>query len=211
MQASTTAQPWNELMQAMSLHATRTVMDHSRQDNATALPATITQAAGGCRIAQARLLRAIETSCYRYCLSMLANPDLARDATQETGLRVLQSLGRYRGEAALTTWALSIALNVCRETRRRQRRWKVLPTDWIKQDDQPGPQERADHNEQAYRLQLALELLPQRQREAVTLRYLQGLDTKQTARAMRCAEGTVKATLAKALTKLRKHWGCDDA
>jgi RNA polymerase sigma factor (sigma-70 family) len=49
----------------------------------------------------------------------------------------------------------------------------------------------------------ALGRLPSRQREVVVLRYLAGLSTAETAEAMGCAEGTVKASLAKALGALR--------
>lgn len=201
----------DELLHAMSLHAGQATRHQADDRPANGVSPSIARAANGCTLAQAKLLREIEAPCYRYCLAMLADPDVARDATQETGLRFLQSLNRYRGDAALTTWALSIALNVCRETRRRQRHWLPIPTGWVKHDPSPSPQELACQNETSFRVMKSLELLPQRQREAVTLRYLQGLDTKQTAKAMRCAEGTVKATLAKALARLRRLEGTDDA
>ena len=202
--------PWNELIRVMSLQAELAREAPQSDLQHPGVSASIRQAANGCHLAQAKLLREIEAPCYRYCLAMLADPDLAHDATQETGLRVLQSLARYRGEAAPTTWALSIALNVCREVRRRQRRWRLLPANWIKHDPGPGPDAIAHQDEESNRLTQALSQLSPRQREAVTLRYLQGLSTKQTAEAMRCAEGTVKATLAKALSSLRQQWGQDD-
>ncbi len=46
--------------------------------------------------------------------------------------------------------------------------------------------------------------LPERQREAVVLRFFEDLSTEQTAAVMNCAEGTVKATLHQALRKLRE-------
>ena len=169
----------------------------------------IERAAAGCNHARSTLLREIESPCYRFCLMQLACPHRARDATQETALRLLRSLHRFRGESSLTTWALSIALNVCREQQRRKR-WLPLPHGLAPADPAPGPHDRIDHREQQRQLTLALQQLPRRQREAVTLRYLQGLSTAETARAMRCAEGTVKATLAKAIRNLRQAWGPND-
>lgn len=170
----------------------------------------IERAAAGCNHARAALLREHEDAWYRFSLSLLGDPETARDATQETALRVLKKLPGFRGEAAFKTWTLSIALNVCREQRRR-RRWLALPAGLSKADTLPGPPARAESTEDSRHLAGLLEQLPRRQREAVTLRYLQQLSTAETAAAMGCAEGTVKATLAKALTTLRKQWELSDA
>ncbi|MEM6506272.1 MAG: sigma-70 family RNA polymerase sigma factor [Planctomycetota bacterium] len=205
MQFNAASQPWDEVMQAMSLlHQGTEAEKHANHHEAR-----LARAVSGCNHARAALLREIEDPCFRFCLAQLACQDAARDATQETALRVLRSLRRYRGDAAFTTWALSIALNVCREHRRR-RRWLALPVNWTTADPSPSPSEQAGNTERQSQLMVLLGKLPPRQREAVTLRYLQGLDTRQTAQAMRCAEGTVKATLAKALTAMRQHWGDTD-
>jgi RNA polymerase sigma-70 factor (ECF subfamily) len=45
--------------------------------------------------------------------------------------------------------------------------------------------------------------LPEREREVVLLRLVEGLSTRETALRLRCAEGTVKATLHHATRKLR--------
>lgn len=58
---------------------------------------------------------------------------------------------------------------------------------------------RAGHQ----RARHAVQALPERQREVVTLRVLGELSTRETAHAMGCAEGTVKASLSQALASLR--------
>ncbi|MEO0476092.1 MAG: sigma-70 family RNA polymerase sigma factor [Planctomycetota bacterium] len=209
MQLDAAGHEWERVLQAMSLqHGPNT--DVQQTESHDRAQGRIARAKTGCNHARAALLREIEDSCYRYCLALLANPDTARDATQETALRVLRSLPKFRGDAAFTTWALGIALNVCRE-QRRSRRWLALPIGWSSADPTPGPVEQVDSSEQAGELIIAIRKLPPRQQEAVSLRYMQGLSTSETAQAMRCAEGTVKATLAKALRALRQHWGADNA
>lgn len=168
----------------------------------------IARARRGRADAQAALIGALQNVWYRYTLSMLRDPELARDAAQETALRFLRALNRYKGESTLKTWSLGIATNVCRE-RRRQRNHQSIATEPARPDTAPGPRQRAEHREQRDRLLRVLSDLPDRQREAVALRYLEQLTVREAATAMGCAEGTVKATLSQALRSLRQRLGVD--
>ena len=63
--------------------------------------------------------------------------------------------------------------------------------------------ERLEQAEDLNQLDEWLTQLPDRQREALTLRYLEQLSLRETAAAMGCALGTAKATIAQALGRLR--------
>ena len=63
----------------------------------------------------------------------------------------------------------------------------------------------AERSEERDRLRSVLADLPDRQREAIVLRFLEELSVEQTAAAMECAEGTVKATVHQALRSLRQR------
>jgi RNA polymerase sigma factor (sigma-70 family) len=65
----------------------------------------------------------------------------------------------------------------------------------------------AELAEQRDRLRAVLDDLPERQREAVVLRFLEELSVEDTAAAMQCATGTVKATVHQALRSLRQRLG----
>lgn len=67
-----------------------------------------------------------------------------------------------------------------------------------------GPDERVEMNERRDLLRSTLAQLPDRQREAVVLRYFEDLSVEETAAAMECAPGTVKASVHQALRKLRE-------
>ena len=54
----------------------------------------------------------------------------ARDLTQEAFLRAFRSLGKFRGDSSFYTWFYRIVVNVCLDSRRRSRRWKLIFSRW---------------------------------------------------------------------------------
>ncbi|WP_428936878.1 RNA polymerase sigma factor [Fontivita pretiosa] len=170
---------------------------------------TIEAARRGDRAAQAALLRQLQDVWFRVCLGLLGDAEDARDAVQETALRFLRDLPRFRGDSAITTWSLGIALNVSREMRRKIPAFRRLPD-----DSAPSPLaatsglEGSPHGrllleESRSMLRAVMQQLPPRQREALLLRYFEELSIDDTAAAMNCAAGTVKATVHQALRSLR--------
>lgn len=165
----------------------------------------VQRARRGHRASQARLLREYQDVWYRFSFKLLGNEDAARDATQEVGLRFLAGLPGFRGESRLKTWSLGIALNVCREMQRQRVRAPRRLVEHEAVAEATGPVDDAVRAEQHEQLDAQLAQLPARQREAVTLRYFEQLTLRETAAAMDCALGTAKATLAQALSNLRRN------
>jgi RNA polymerase sigma-70 factor (ECF subfamily) len=173
---------------------------------------TIDAARAGDRAAQARLLTALQDVWYRFCLSLLHDADEARDATQETALRFLRQLPSFRGDSRLRTWSLSIALNVVREIKRKRRaasddagRLYSAPEHTCGEHGRTGSGglDALETSESQQMLHSNLDQLSERQREALVLRFFEDLTVEQTATAMGCAAGTVKATVHQALRALR--------
>ena len=167
---------------------------------------TIERARRQDRAAQAQLLRSLQDPWYRLCRTLLRDDELARDATQEAALRFLRDLPRFRGDSSLTTWSMGIALNVVREIK-RSRHGETTPdgrrSAAPRSGALPPPDELAQRSELDSALRATLDDLSDRQREAVVLRFLEDMSVEQTARSMRCAAGTVKATVHQALRILR--------
>ena len=150
------------------------------------------------------LLKALQDVWYRFCLSMLRDADQAADATQETALRFLKQLASFRGESQLQTWSLGIALNVVRESRRKNR----ADTTPLESDAEVAATlrvARLEDAEEQQKMRSILDQLPDRQREALVLRFFEQLSVEQTAQTMGCAVGTVKATVHQALRALRER------
>lgn len=151
----------------------------------------------------------VQDDLFRFALAHGLRHADAAEACQETLLRAYRSRSSWRPGGNVKTWLLGITMNVVREFRRRARRSGILGLDPALLADAPsvapgGDADRLD------RLAKVLAKLPDRQREAVSCRYLRRMSVRDTAAAMGCAEGTVKATVAAALANLRKTMGAPE-
>jgi RNA polymerase sigma-70 factor (ECF subfamily) len=126
----------------------------------------------------------------------VGDPARAEDAVQEAFARAYR---RWRSVSTMerpVAWVHVVAVNVVRKDWRRSHRRAEQAVDHTGAGDD-------DTAIAALDLRDALERLTPRQRAVVVLRYLADLPTRDVADALGCAEGTVKATLAQALRKLR--------
>jgi RNA polymerase sigma-70 factor (ECF subfamily) len=161
-------------------------------------------------------LAQVERRAFRMAEMQLRHREDALDAVQDAMLR----LARHYADKAAAEWSPLFWGILRRRIVDLQRRRKVrsimvgwlgggvdeeggeLPS-WEPADPGPGPLQRL-HDAQSYAdLTRAVQKLPRRQREAFMLRTLEGLDVAETARAMGCAEGSVKTHLSRALQNLR--------
>ena len=166
--------------------------------------ATLQSARRGDRNAQARLLNELQDVWFRFCFSQLRNHDAAADATQETALRFLKQLSAFRGESQLQTWSLGIALNVVRELKRKRTAAQVEDEHLAAVRSTEGSiDSAAELKDDKQMLRANLDSLPNRQREAIVLRFFEEKSVEETAKIMDCAVGTVKATVHQALRALR--------
>ena len=164
---------------------------------------TIERARRGDRDAQAALLRSVQDVWFRVCRSAIGDEESARDATQETALRFLRDLPRFAGASSLRTWSIGIAINVVREMRRSRARTDAMR---LVQDDEQSSKVAEPHlelSDESDRIRASLDELSDRQREAIVLRFFEEMSVEETAAAMGCATGTVKATVHQALRILR--------
>ncbi len=132
---------------------------------------------------------------------MLGSPELARDATQEAAIAAMTDLDRLRSPDRFGAWFCGIALNVARRWRRELRGELLgLPTDVV--SPAPGPAEAAELADIAARVRGAVAALPDGQRNAVLLFYLQGLSHREVAAELGISVGAVKARLHQARVSL---------
>lgn len=133
---------------------------------------------------------------------LLGSASEAEDMAQETLIVMHQHWGRLRSEDAADAYAYRTLVRLTRRYLRsaRFRRESVVDLAGAAAADPVDPPVTGDET-----LQAALGVLPVRQREAVVLRYYLDFSIRETARAMRCTEGTVKSQVSKALASLREE------
>lgn len=145
----------------------------------------------------------------RFCAKFLGSPRAGEEVAQDVLLEAWTRRASYRAEGRFRVFLLTIArarcLNRLRDDRRRLARTPAL-------HDAPGAEEPAGEagqleglleRERERQLRAALLALPERLREAVLLRFDQGLDYAEIARAAGCRESTARSHVFHALKKLR--------
>ena len=136
-----------------------------------------------------------------------ADRDDSEGVVQVTFVRAFQSLGKFRGEAAFSTWLTRIALNVANSHQRswwtRSQRFlegedvdTCLSVDWD-QVQSESLEDALEKKELRERLLNGIAGLPSQYREAMWLRYVKELSYKEITRELGVPMGTVKTWLCR--------------
>lgn len=132
-----------------------------------------------------------------FAARMLRDQAEAEDVTQEAMLRLWRMAPDWRsGEAQVGTWLYRVVANLCTD---RLRRRKTVPIDTVPdpQDGAPGAVAGLIAGERAAALDAALADLPERQRQAVVLRHLEGLSNPEIAAVMDVGVEAVESLTAR--------------
>jgi len=140
---------------------------------------------------------------------ILGNQEDARDAAQETFLRVYKSFGRFDPAQDFNGWLYRIAVNVCRDLARKRRSNHFsleaeVESGAITEPVSPYNTESAAVLAQEQEiLRRALASLPEKERAAIVLRDLEGLDTEEVARILGSSPTTVRSQISSARVKIK--------
>jgi RNA polymerase sigma-70 factor (sigma-E family) len=133
--------------------------------------------------------------------------ELAEDLAQETLARVWERWSKVRLADSPDAWAFRVALNLSSSAgRRRALERRVAASQPVAVVDGDGDGDRSG----PLAVRQALLTLAPRQRAAIVLRYFVDLSVDDTAAAMRCAPGTVKALTSQGIDRLREHLTFDE-
>ena len=159
------------------------------------------------------LIRRWERPIYALAYRVIGREEDARDVCQETFLRAFRALKGFRGQAKFSSWLYRIALNLCRDWVRRERRTPVVQApegiDLMDLAAVGAPTESIEdlvaRKDLARTVERAMALLPEEQRTAIILKEYHGLTFKEIAELIGCPLSTVKTRLYQGLTVLRRE------
>ena len=134
---------------------------------------------------------------------MLGDAAEAEDVAQETLLRTWKQAAVWvPGKARIDTWMHRVALNLCYD-RLRRRRDSVSTDDVEIADGAVSAPARIEARQTASQVQMAINGLPERQREAIVLTYYQELPNQEAATIMGVSVEALESLLARARRTLR--------
>jgi RNA polymerase sigma-70 factor, ECF subfamily len=124
---------------------------------------------------------------------------MASDVSQQVFLKLMTSIGQFRGDAEFSTWLYRLVVNACMDAARRRKPDAVIQ-DRLRMEAFAGPGSQEEDYARAQianSVRAAVSTLPPKFRIAVLLRYFDDLSYEQMATALHCSMGTVASRLSR--------------
>ena len=147
---------------------------------------------------------------YNLVYKYVSNSETARDLSQEIFIKAFRALPRFKRQSAFYSWLYRIAINLCIDFIRQQKRGQTLSFEDLGGNDEvmfndvsPLPPDQVEAKELGHIIGKAVEQLPPKQQRVFNLRYHHGLQLKEIAAQLDRSEGTIKAHLHHAHKRLQ--------
>ena len=164
---------------------------------------------GGDETAWRELVEATYRDVYTLCLRILGDPDDAVEATQDAYLKAWRGLAGFRGDSMFSTWLYRVATNAALSKHRGRKRRRInemgaedsVLTQMASGSSTEGA---AGARVDVARLEVALQKLPEGNRQAVVLRDVYGLSMEEVAKELKCSETAAKVRVHRGRKKLKE-------
>lgn len=165
------------------------------------------------------LVERYQKKAFAQALGMVKDKDEAMDIAQEAFVKVYKYLDHFKGDSSFYTWLYRIVANLCVD--RMRRKSSAQSPDNVEFDDAVGrdelagtgilstrlgtnPQKSALRAELAAKIEEALGQIPEKHREILLLREIDGMSYEDLARVLKVPKGTVMSRLFHARAKMQK-------
>lgn len=151
----------------------------------------------------ALIVERYQTKVFHLAVSILEDREQAQDAMQEALIRIWKALPGYRGASSVSTWVFAVARNTALTLRRSAAARRTVPLEGLSIASPGGSPSESPH---APDLRHWVAQLPGKQRQVVTLFYLEEKSYEDVARLLEMPMGTVKTLLHRARKELALRW-----
>lgn len=140
-------------------------------------------------------------------LRVTRNFNLSEDVVQESFIKAYQKLDSFEGRSSFRSWMYQITLNTAKNKLRSLKRESVSLENMTLATDS-RLEERLHQQTVFEMLKSEIDELPEKQRQAISLRIFDDLSFKEIAELMNCPYDTAKANYRHAMLKLKSKIEC---
>ncbi len=148
-----------------------------------------------------------ERPLIRYALGIVCEINQARDIVQDVFIKLHESLPNLDRER-LAPWLFTVCKNRALDHQRKHQRLVPMELEILDKETspQPGPSEEMEQKELSGQLKSWIAALPDKQREAVRLKFEAGLSYKEISETLKTSIGNVGTLIHNGVAALREQW-----
>lgn len=165
----------------------------------------VTEILSGSEAAMEVLTRKYYRAIFAFVYRKVGEKDIAYDLTQEIFMKMMKKIHTYSNNKKFSSWLFMIALNHCRDYW-KSNEYKLFSMHTELQDNRQSEQLQVSYifekKETREQIKLAMESLPEYQKEAIILKYFHQMKIKEIAELTNSNESTVKSRLKQGINKL---------
>ena len=153
------------------------------------------------------IIRKYQEKLYWHIRRMVVDHDDANDVLQNVFIRVWNGLENFREDSQLYTWLYRIATNESLTFLEQQKKRAAVSLSDVETglSNKIKADKYFDPNKLEWKLQLAIQQLPEKQRAVFTLRYYDEMPYEEMSRVLETSEGALKASYHHAVKKIEDY------
>src|SRR5215204_702567 len=153
------------------------------------------------------IIKKYQEKLYWHIRRIVVDHDDANDVLQNVFIRVWNGLGNFKEESQLYTWLYRIATNESLTFLENQKKRAAVSLSEVESglSNKIKADKYFDANKLEWKLQLAIQQLPEKQRAVFTLRYYDEMPYEEMSRVLETSEGALKASYHHAVKKIEDY------
>jgi len=155
----------------------------------------------------AAIIKKYQEKLYWHIRRMVVEHEDANDVLQNVFIRIWKGLDNFREDSQLYTWLYRIATNECLSFLELQKKKATVSFEDVESSlsNRIKADKGFDANKLEWKLQLAIQQLPEKQRVVFNLRYYDEMPYEEMSRVLETSEGALKASYHHAVKKIEDY------